>query len=345
MRLLVLFCALAASALAQSLISAKSGLIHYAEGDVLLAGKPVELKTSVFQTMKTGETLATEEGRAEVLLGPGVFLRMSDHTQVKMINGEITDSRIELKDGTIIIEAADSVKTNRTLVLVGGQEIAINKDGVYSITAGPQASVRVWSGELAVGSALLKGGRVMMLADGKVEKFDKEQTDSLYRWASRRASYVAMANMSAARTVQLDSPRGWTTGGWYYNTFFNMFTYLPGQGAWNSPFGYRYWSPGAVLAVYQPVFSGGGSGGGPSFGGPGAGGWQSSYNPNLGYSTIGGRTGGGVNGGISVPSAPVGGGVSGGAAGGGAAAGGSMGGGRSGGGGATHSGASGGGNN
>ncbi len=340
MRLLVLFCALAASALGQSLISAKSGLIHYTEGDVLLAGKPVELKTSVFQTMKPGETLATEEGRAEVLLGPGVFLRMSDHTQVKMINSEITDSRIELKEGSVIIEAADSVKTNRALVLVGGQEISINKDGVYSIQAGPQGSVRVWSGELAVGSTLLKGGRVMMLADGKVEKFDKEQTDSLYRWASRRAGYVAMANMSAARTVQMDSPRGWTTGGWYYNTFFNMFTYIPGHGAWNSPFGYRFWSPGAVLAVYQPVFSGGGAGSGPSFGGPGAGGWQSSYNPNLGYSTIGGRTGGGVNGSVSVPSAPVGG-----SAPSGGDAGGSMGGGRSGGGGASHTGSSGGGSN
>jgi hypothetical protein len=265
---------------------------------------------------------------------------MSDHTQVKMINGEVTDSRIELKEGSIIIEAADSVKTNRALVLVGGQEIVINKDGVYSITGGPQASVRVWSGELAVGSTLLKGGRVMMLADGKVERFDKDQTDSLYRWASRRASYVAMANMSAARTVQMDSPRGWTTGGWYFNTFFNMFTYIPGQGAWNSPFGYRFWSPGAVLAVYQPVFSGGGSGGGPSFGGPGAGGWQSSYNPNLGYSTIGGRTGGGVNGGVSSPSAPVGGGASS-----GGDASGSMGGGRSGGGGASHTGSSGGGSN
>ncbi|MCX6592259.1 MAG: hypothetical protein NTZ56_12115 [Acidobacteria bacterium] len=337
MRLLVLLSALAASAVAQSLLSAKSGLIHYTEGDVLLAGKPVELKISVFQTMKPGETLATEEGRAEVLLGPGVFLRMNDHTQVKMINGEITDSRIELKDGTIIIEAADSVKTNRTLVLVGGQEIVINKDGVYSITAGPQARVRVWSGELAVGSALLKGGKVMMLADGKVEKFDKEQTDSLYRWASRRASYVAMANMSAAKSVQADSPRGWTTGGWYYNSFFNMFTYLPGHGAWNSPFGYRYWSPGSVMAIYYqpppPTYSGGSGGG---FSGSGA--WQSSYNPNLGYSTIGGRTGGGVNGSVAMPSAPAGGS----APSGGASTGGSMGGGRSGGGGAPHSGGGGG---
>src|SRR5438874_12029020 len=63
-------------ALAQSVISAHSGLIHYAEGRVLLDGKQVEIKISAFPEIKQDMQLRSEDGRAEELLTPGVSLRM-----------------------------------------------------------------------------------------------------------------------------------------------------------------------------------------------------------------------------------------------------------------------------
>jgi len=320
MRLIAVLALTAGSLAAQNLISAKSGLVHYVEGDVLLAGKPVESKMGVFSTMKPGETLATALGRAEVLLAPGMFLRLAENSQVRMISAELSDTKLELLVGSAILEAAESIKENKTTIVAAGREIEIRKDGVYTVYAGESARLRVWDGEAAAGGTVLKGGRELALAgDAKPEKFDDEATDALYRWAKRRSGYIALANLSGAKSIYDDSPNSWRTNGWFFNSMLGMFTYVPGSGRWNSPFGWAFFSPVQVVRFYEPVFYGGGgmSGGTNSGWDAGRGGWSPSYNPNLGYSTIGGRTGGGVNGGIASGGSSAGAGPSAGAAAGG----------------------------
>src|SRR5262249_1429144 len=81
----VLFTLAGLPAVAQSVISARSGLIHYAEGRVLLDGKPVEVKLTAFPQIKDNVALSAEDGRAEVLLNPGVFLRIGENSAVRMI--------------------------------------------------------------------------------------------------------------------------------------------------------------------------------------------------------------------------------------------------------------------
>lgn len=61
---------------AQSVISAKSGVVHYVEGRAFLNDQLVETKFGEFPDLKENQVLRTEEGRAEVLLTPGVFLRV-----------------------------------------------------------------------------------------------------------------------------------------------------------------------------------------------------------------------------------------------------------------------------
>src|SRR5690242_11182530 len=73
------------AARAQSVISARSGLIHYVEGRVLLDGKPVEVKITNFPEVKESMELRSEDGRAEVLLNPGVFLRLAENSAVRMV--------------------------------------------------------------------------------------------------------------------------------------------------------------------------------------------------------------------------------------------------------------------
>src|ERR1700683_1079843 len=65
----------ASCAWGQSVISAQSGMIHYVEGKVLLEGQPVDPKFGEFPAVKNNQVLETTEGRAEILLTPGVFLR------------------------------------------------------------------------------------------------------------------------------------------------------------------------------------------------------------------------------------------------------------------------------
>ena len=50
-------------ALAQSVISARSGVIHYIEGDVAIDGASIHPKFAEFLELKSGQVLATQEGR------------------------------------------------------------------------------------------------------------------------------------------------------------------------------------------------------------------------------------------------------------------------------------------
>src|ERR1700674_3851376 len=83
---LVLALAGSVSVWGQSAISAHSGMIHYVEGKVLLEGQPVDPKFGEFPEVKNDQVLETEEGRAEVLLTPGVFLRVAENSSFKMLS-------------------------------------------------------------------------------------------------------------------------------------------------------------------------------------------------------------------------------------------------------------------
>src|SRR5260370_23254942 len=80
---------------AQSVISAHSGVIHYTEGKVLVNDKAYETKTSEFGDLKENSVLKTEEGRAEMLLTPGVFLRLGENSSVRMTSNRLSDTRGE----------------------------------------------------------------------------------------------------------------------------------------------------------------------------------------------------------------------------------------------------------
>src|ERR1700738_1242027 len=97
--------ALIFSAYGQSVISAHSGVVHYVEGDVYVQDKLVELKFGQFPDLKPDQVLRTAEGRAEILLTPGSFLRVAENSEVRMISNKLNDTRIELLRGTMLVES------------------------------------------------------------------------------------------------------------------------------------------------------------------------------------------------------------------------------------------------
>ncbi|MCL5742955.1 MAG: FecR domain-containing protein [Acidobacteria bacterium] len=265
------------SAVAQNVISAHSGLVHYTEGKVLLAGKTVETNGVNFPQLKQAQELRTEQGRAEVLLTPGVFLRMAENSAIRMVSNSLTDSRLEFLAGSAVIESTDLPKDNAVTVMYKDSAVHLEKRGIYRFDSDP-ARVRVFEGEAKVeggGQTLtVKNGRMLDFDGMAMQKFDAEVGDTLTRWSRRRAEYIAMANVSAAKSL-LDSGYGWSSGGWIWNSYFGMFTFLPYRGSYWSPYGYRFWSPATVYMVYAPRpmmqtnnYGGGGSG---------------RYNANLGY--------------------------------------------------------------
>lgn len=322
---------LGSAALAQNAISAKAGMINVADGDVYIldakGGEPrkVEPKIAEFVDLKEGQTLRTADGRAEVLLTPGSFLRMADDSSFKLFSNRLSDVRLEVLTGSVLIEATEMLEGNEITVLAKDSTATLTKGGLYRFEADP-ARIRVYLGEAVVERSgqktTLKGGRELVASEAgwTMAKFDTKDTDPLYRWAKRRSGYIAMANVSAARQSTARG-NGFTGGNWYYNPYFGFATYVPWGDTLRSPFGYYYYTPSTVMAVYyppRPAYSGGGGGFGRGSGGfassmPSRSAGSSTYTPSAGVSapapsasssvgagSVGSRGGGSVSSGAST---------------------------------------------
>jgi len=320
-------CALAAPA--QSVISARSGVVHYVEGDVTLDGNPVHPKFAQFPDIKNGQVVATEEGRTEILLTPGAFLRLAENSSFRMDSNSLADTRIAVLSGSALIEVADLLPNNAITVQYKDTTIALPKRGLYRIDA-DASRLRVFDGEAQLNPGAnvvkVKKNREVDLDAAELEarKFDGKETDPFYRWGARRAAYIAAANVTAARTAARSGYSssysgfggfGRSFGSWAWNPWFGMYTYLPASGIYFSPFGRPYYSPGSIINIYVPrtrpvnpisiPTQSGGFGGGVSTGGMSGGGMSGGGMPRGGMSGGGGFGGGGRS--VGGPSGAVGG--------------------------------------
>jgi hypothetical protein len=255
------------AALAQSaVISARSGLIHYVEGEVYVSGQPVETKFGVFPEVKENQQLKTEDGRAEVLLTPGVFLRVGENSSFRMITNRLIDTRLEFQSGSAVVEAEDMGKDNSVTVVYKDATVHPMRKGIYRFDA-TAGELHVYDGLAEVTSGdqtvEVKDGHVIALDTLAVHRFDKTTTDALSRWSERRAEYVSVANVGAASSLSRSMfggngliGGGMYSGGWAWNPFFGMYSYVPGGmgGMAYSPYGCPMFSPFDVFMAYGPGF-------------------------------------------------------------------------------------------
>jgi hypothetical protein len=270
----------AVPASAQPVISAKSGLISYVEGKVYLGDQVVEPSLTRFPDVKENAVVRTAEGRAEVLLTPGVVLRLGESTSFRMITNRLIDTRIELLTGSAVVEADEIAKDTNVTMVVKNVTVGLFKKGLFRFNLEP-AQLKVFEGlasvQVAGQTIEVTGGKMLNLSGevASVQKFDKEDTDALDRWSRRRGEVLAMANVSAANQVRNTGCAGYSfvsprstnpcpcQSGWRYNPWYGVITYVPCSGSLMSPYGYRFWSPMTVARAYyvpQPVYVGGGGG-------------------------------------------------------------------------------------
>jgi hypothetical protein len=101
----------------QSVISTRSGIVHFCEGAVYLGDQPLESHPGKFSSVPEGAELRTGEGRAEVLLTPDVFVRIGDRTTIRMVANKLSDTRVELLGGSAVVDSAEpSSGTSVTLI-------------------------------------------------------------------------------------------------------------------------------------------------------------------------------------------------------------------------------------
>ncbi len=241
-------------------IPPQPGTINYVEGQVSINGQTVTSSSVGSTQLAAGQSLSTENGRAEILLTPGIFFRVGDHTSVQMISPGLADTVLAIQNGRVMVQVTDIRAENNIQVRENGASVRLLKRGLYDFDADHQ-QVRVFDGKAAVQTddreVDVKGGHELALNNTgklKAEKFDKKASeDDLYRWASLRSAYLAEANIDAARTYAgggaFWAPSMWYGAGWYWDPAFGAYTFIPANGIFYDPFGWGFYSPWVVYSA------------------------------------------------------------------------------------------------
>ncbi len=222
-------------------------MLNYVEGQVTLAGRALNNKSVGSVVMQQGDVLHTGQGRAEVLLTPGVFLRVGRQSAVRMVSPDIVQTQVELLQGKAGLEVDQLFEQNDLEVMDGGVTTRLLKTGFYEFEAG-HPTVLVFSGKAQVeqtaGKPITVKQHHMLLLDASTRLHPrgfntKDAEDGLFRWSSLRSRYLAQENRSIAQEYADESGFG---PGWYWDPYGLGYTYI-GMDPFYSPFGWGYYNP------------------------------------------------------------------------------------------------------
>jgi hypothetical protein len=196
----------AATAQAQFVISPRAGLIHHLDGEVLVEDQELIQDGAAFGWVGEGKILRTgDTGHCEIVLTPGSVLRIAPNSSILLLSEDITNIRIELLDGSSIIDWRSGPEDQPIRLAHGESQVELHKRGQYRFDAyaDKDAQLRVFQGQaeltLEGASVAAQGGQAITLGSGDVEGFDTEETDSFDAWHEERAQFIAEVN-SLART-------------------------------------------------------------------------------------------------------------------------------------------------
>jgi hypothetical protein len=174
----------------------------------MVDGAKLVSQVARFTELKEQSVLHTGLGRAEILLTPGVVLRVGENTTVKMLDNRLMSTRVEFVSGSAMLEGVDSgtsVKDPAVTIVYRDFEAQPIHYGIFELTSQP-SQARVFKGEAKVtgnGTSLnvKEGNAVGLTTTMALAKFDAKEGDDLYVWSRDRSAYLSAGNMSSARTL------------------------------------------------------------------------------------------------------------------------------------------------
>lgn len=191
-------------ALGQAVISAHSGVVHFSEGAVFIDDQPLDHKFATFPNIKEGSTLRTEKGRAEILLTPGVFLRVDEDSSIRMRLNSLADTRVEFLHGSVIVDSLDALAEPKITVFYKDTEVRFPKQGVYRLDYEP-GTLQAYSGEAEIKhdgktSTIDDAHLFFFTLDLDTKKLDVGTDDEFYDWAKERDNSISAENQVAGQS-------------------------------------------------------------------------------------------------------------------------------------------------
>ncbi len=206
--------ALAATLAGQQAISTRAGLVQRVEGHAQVSDlAPEDLPTDTFVHLRPGQRMRTLRGRAEVVLAPGVYARFNAYSEIELISQELSDVRIRLVEGALVIDAVAGKPGRDYNVAIHYGDLVIRPErrGEYELTARRDAAaeLRVHDGRAIV----QRGVRWVRAARGKELPLDRagwgEEREltmdedgfrfRLIDWSRRRRAELAAAEPEVPR--------------------------------------------------------------------------------------------------------------------------------------------------
>jgi uncharacterized membrane protein YgcG len=240
-------------------VPVQPGTINYIEGAASIGGRALSDKSVGSTTLAPSQTVSTSNGKVEILLTPGIFFRLADNSTAQMVSPGLANTVVTLQKGRAMVEVAQILPANNVRINVEGASTQLLKAGLYDFDA-DRGRLRVFDGQAMVQTngqqtKVNSEHQLSLNATGKLKSvhFDKKAfEDDFYRWGSLRSSYIAEANVDAARMYTNVSgfyPNAWYGAGWYWDPYFDAYTFIPGDGIFYSPFGWGYYSPWFVFGA------------------------------------------------------------------------------------------------
>jgi hypothetical protein len=237
----------------------QSGTLNSFRGEVWVNGVAAGPISAGRTTLEIGRAIKTGEGMAELLLAPGGFLRLGNHSELTLEAAGTPEVRVRLGTGEALIEVLD---LQAPIVLEqNGVTAVVRKPGLYDFDA-KHAAMAVYAGE----AQFSKGKKRIIVSKGfgvrtrslrEVEAHPGSGSTVL-SWSSFRSELLSTQSAASAQAYPSEAGNRHDPA-WYWNPWSASYTYLSASGVVTGPFGWPYYSPG-YAPNYAPVSHGGDSG-------------------------------------------------------------------------------------
>jgi hypothetical protein len=220
----VLAC-LSPAASAQTIVAAHSGVINFFEGSVSVDGQTLEQKFGRFNEIKPGSELRTTLGRAEIMLTPGVMLRVDQNSAIRMVSNALSDTRLEFVGGAAILDSRNAAPGAPVHINYKDFQMRFARAGRYRMDSDP-AGLQIDQGEADVllrdKALLVKAGQALPFSSPLTARVAAIRDNTgLEQWDSDRSASISADNQSAADSDNLSSalndPQNASGGGGGYS--------------------------------------------------------------------------------------------------------------------------------
>jgi hypothetical protein len=192
--------------------------------------------------LQDGDLVRTGSGRAELMLIPGVFIRLAAQTEITYSRPTGRRAELGLARGSMIVEAVrpESLIESEVVLRSAHAECMVTRVGNYRLNASEtQLEALIRDGRIAIGKTEFgRGKRVVCSSQGcRAEAFDGREQDSFDLWSARRTEKKIVVNPNV---LVLTISGKATVGVWYFLSVAQSYAFIPLYWGGQSPYGDKY---------------------------------------------------------------------------------------------------------